>query len=97
MQETRVPSRTTLVTALPWAAVALWVLAGLVAALDWSGTVSGRSLALFGLAGATTVATVVANARRAEQRIVSAVEQAPRQEYYRGYGDGAGDALDAGS
>lgn len=74
------------------------VAAGIVGALDWDGAVSGRAYAV-GLIGiGVGVVALAVNARQATgqgvQVLEHAVAQAPRDQYYQGYGDGAADALD---
>jgi len=76
----RISDTTTTKSAIGTAA-ALWVIASAVATADRR---PSRAIAVASLAAA---ASVVGIAR--------AVRQAPRAEYYRGYGDASADALEA--
>ena len=74
-------------------AVVAWMISALVAALDWHGAVSGRAAALGAVAAAITGVAIVVNTRQAEGKVVLTVARAPRDQYYRGYGDCAEDAF----
>ncbi|GAB3817546.1 hypothetical protein [Micromonospora zhanjiangensis] len=54
---------------------------------------SGRAWALFAVGFGFGLIGLAANSRRAERNLATAVASAPRNEYYRGYGCGAEDAL----
>ncbi|MEU7590651.1 hypothetical protein AB0A95_30715 [Micromonospora sp. NPDC049230] len=79
-------------TALIIAAVVTWLGTGLF---------SGQTrTAIVGLAGALTVAALAVNVRQVAtgsvRHVTVAVARAPREAYYRGYGDAAQDALGGG-
>ncbi|MEU5945163.1 hypothetical protein ABZ793_06320 [Micromonospora sp. NPDC047465] len=80
------------------AAVAAWTGYALLALCEVQG--SARQAAL-GLAGALTVISVVVTVRQvsgaAVRTVTVAVAAAPREAYYRGYGDAAQDALGGGA
>ncbi|XTZ17021.1 hypothetical protein ACQSSU_06490 [Micromonospora echinospora] len=78
--------------------VVCWAVTAAMAAIDWAGAVTGRVFSAFAVAAGMTVITLVANVRqttgRATHVLAVAVANAPRDSYYRGYGDCAKDALD---
>lgn len=78
-----------------FAAAAL--LAAIVVALLDGRSVPGEAFALACLAAAIAVPGVTTRAseiaRRSEASIVDRIDKAPREAYYRGYGDASADAL----
>ncbi|MEU4367583.1 hypothetical protein [Micromonospora chersina] len=76
------------------AAILVFLVAGVLATID--GAVSGRAfgVGLVGLGVAT--AALAANTRCVAGGLAVTVERAPRDQYYRGYGDAAEDALGDG-
>lgn len=78
---------------VPAAAVILWIGTGIIAALDWSGAVSGRACAAGAISAAVTVAAWYLTSRRDVRTVTAAVQKAPQEQYWRGYGDASEDAL----
>lgn len=74
-------------------AVLLWAVTGVVAAGNWSGHVSGGAFAVGALAFAVTTTALALNSRCAATGLTRTVEQAPRDQYYHGYGDASKDVL----
>ncbi|MFI6160416.1 hypothetical protein ACIA59_10750 [Micromonospora haikouensis] len=73
------------------------LVAAVVALLDRDRPVPGEAFALACLAAAIAVPGITARAaeivRRSEKTIVDRIDKAPKEAYYRGYGDAAEDAF----
>lgn len=74
-------------------AVGLWIITSAIAVLDWHGALSGFAFAIGSLAAAATVVALAVNSRQTGAGVCNVVERAPRDQYYRGYGDASDDVL----
>lgn len=77
--------------------IACLLLAAVISALEWDGTVSGRALALGWIGGALAVLALSVDQRqtsaKSTQVLLVPITQIRHGEYHRGYGDAAEDAF----